>query len=576
MQVISTAGHVDHGKSTLLRALTGMEPDRWAEERSRGLTIDLGFVWTRIGGRTYAFVDVPGHERFIGNMLSGIGGTSAVLFVVAADAGWQPQSQEHLEIITALGIRRGILAVTRTDLADGTRAMEDAARRLRLAGLDLPALPVSAESGAGMDGLRAALGSLDTPPADPSHDVRFWLDRVFTVTGRGTVLTGTLREGTIREGDRLHLPDGVPVTVRGLHCLGRGVRHVSGPARVAINIRERLRPRRGDCLLTPGRWLGTGLTDVRPDDTGHLPGQMICHLGTAAVAARVRPLGADHARLTLSRPLPLRIGDRLVLRDPGNRHITGATVLDVLPPPLGRRRGSALRGQELAGYGDGPDGRAELGRRGLIKGAELQAMGADPPCAPVAGDWLADPGHWSVLADRLSELVDEHAGANSGAPGLPPEAARRALGLPDLALITALARERSLRMVDGRLLPAGRLLPPPTQRLLDALLEELRADPFQAPGAERISALGLSASALRAAEATGQIHYLDGSLVLLPDTARRALDVLAALPQPFTAADARKALRTSRRVLIPLLEHLDRHGHTVCHEDRSRTVRARL
>ncbi|TKK77171.1 selenocysteine-specific translation elongation factor, partial [Herbidospora galbida] len=306
MRVIATAGHVDHGKSTLLRALTGMEPDRWEEERRRGLTIDLGYVWTE----DLAFVDVPGHERFVGNMLAGVGPVTAVLFAVAADAGWSVQSQEHLEILHALGVGRGVLAVTRSDLADPGPVLADCRDRLRGTTLaDVPTTAVSAVTGHGLDDLRALLAAI--PPADPAPeaDVRLWIDRVFTVEGRGTVVTGTLGAGVIRVGDALRLGDD-DVRVRGLHSLNEAKAEVAAPARVAVNLRGGARPRRGHPLVTPGRWLDVRVLDVRVSGADRPPEHVTWHVGTAAEPARLRALGDDTVRVTLPRPLPLRVGDR--------------------------------------------------------------------------------------------------------------------------------------------------------------------------------------------------------------------------------------------------------------------------
>ena len=229
MHVIATAGHVDHGKSTLVRALTGIEPDRWAEERRRGMTIDLGYAWTTLAsGADVAFVDVPGHQRFIGNMLAGLGPAPAVLLVVAADEGWRPQSAEHLAAVDALGISRGLVVVTRSDLADPGPALAEALEqvgRTSLAGS--AALAVSARTGQGIEALRGALDDLvaSLPAPDRSGRTRLWVDRSFSVRGSGTVVTGTLGAGTIRLGDELvvHRTTGASqsVTVRGLQSLGQ-------------------------------------------------------------------------------------------------------------------------------------------------------------------------------------------------------------------------------------------------------------------------------------------------------------------------------------------------------------------
>lgn len=303
MRVIVTAGHVDHGKSTLVRRLTGMEPDRWAEERRRGLTIDLGFAWTRIGEEDVAFVDVPGHERFVPNMLAGAGPAPAVLFVVAADEGWMPQSAEHLAALDAFGVRRGLLVVTKADRADPAALTALALREIAATSLGaVPSVAVSGRTGAGLDRLRAAIAELTAglPAPDPDADVRLWIDRAFTVSGAGTVVTGTLSAGTIATGDELLLGP-ARVKVRALQALGEPHDRVSAVARVAVNLRGTARGdvRRGDVLLTPGRWRTTTEFDVRLRGAAaaDLHRELVLHLGTAAVPVRVRPLGTDTAQI---------------------------------------------------------------------------------------------------------------------------------------------------------------------------------------------------------------------------------------------------------------------------------------
>ena len=270
MQVIATAGHVDHGKSALVRALTGMEPDRWAEERRRGLTIDLGFAWMTLpDGERLAFVDVPGHERFVPNMLAGVGPVPAVLVVVAADGGWMPQSAEHLAAIDAVGIRHGLLVVTRCDLADPGPATRQAAEQIAATSLGrVEAVAVSAVTGAGLPDLRAALVRLvaSLPVPDAAAPVRLWVDRSFSIRGSGTVVTGTLPAGTVRSGQELLLtPSMRPARIRGIESLNEPVASVSGVARVALNLRGIPAdvPARGMALVDAGRWTMTKLADVR-------------------------------------------------------------------------------------------------------------------------------------------------------------------------------------------------------------------------------------------------------------------------------------------------------------------------
>jgi selenocysteine-specific elongation factor len=573
VHVVATAGHVDHGKSTLVRALTGMEPDRWAEERRRGMTIDLGFAWTALpSGDTVAFVDVPGHERFVPNMLAGAGPVPAALLVVAADGGWMPQSAEHLAALDALGVRHALLAVTRSDLADPAAATELAGEEIARTGLgEVEAVAVSGATGAGLDELRAALDRLlaRLPAPDPAAPVRLWVDRAFTIRGSGTVVTGTLGAGRLRAGDELEL-NGHPVRVRGLQSLGEAVPEIGAVARVAVNLRgvDRDQVGRGDALLTPDRYRATDLIDVRlhGDPVADLPPTVALHIGSAAVTARVRPLGPDTARLRLSRPLPLRLGDRALLRDPGRdgpRVAGGVTVLDVLPPPLNRRGEAAVRATALAGMHGRPDERDELRRRRLARRGDLARMGIRVTGTPVAGDWLADPEHWAGLRGRLAEAVARYAERHPLEPGAPTEALRQALDLPDRALVEALVTAPLVARAGriGVATPAD-ALPPALARALDAVRADLSATPFQAPDAHRLAALGLGPREIGAAVRAGALFRVAEGVVLLPGAVDDAVRVLATLPQPFTLSQARQALGTSRRVAVPLLELLDRRGAT--------------
>jgi selenocysteine-specific elongation factor len=590
MHVVATAGHVDHGKSTLVRALTGMEPDRWAEERRRGMTIDLGFAWTALSeGSTVAFVDVPGHERFVPNMLAGVGPVPAVMFVVAADEGWMPQSAEHLEALHALNVRHGLLAVTRSDLMDPELAREEALEYLAASTLGrIPAVCVSGATGAGLDELRAALSELVAalPTPDVDADVRLWIDRAFTIRGAGTVVTGTLAAGTLQVGDELEVvPGGRRVVVRGLQSLGAPVESAPAVARVAANLRgvPREAIHRGATLLTPGAFLTTRTVDVRlsaPSRHGDISGQtgptvpryvsmsgrlaVVLHVGTAAVPARVRPLGKDTARLSLSRELPLRIGDRALLRDPGTGRIpAGVTVLDVWPPALRRRGATVARAAELSTMDGTSDGVAELRRRGLVRRDELIAMGVPEPVeAPRAGGWLIDP---DVLAQRATDLaaaVTAYAAAHPLEPGMPLETARQVSEMPDARLVEPLLAAGGLTVAEGRVHVAG----PPTG-LPDALrsaIAELHAEfarrPFAAPEAHRLVELGLGAKQLAAAVRAGELLKIADGIYLAPGAEREAILRLRGLTSPFTLSQARQALDTTRRVAVPMMELLARRG----------------
>jgi selenocysteine-specific elongation factor len=581
MQVIATAGHVDHGKSTLIRALTGMEPDRWAEERRRGLTIDLGFAWTTLpSGATVAFVDVPGHQRFVPNMLAGVGSVPAALIVVAADDGWMPQSAEHLAALDALGVQHGLIAVTRSDLAEPGPATARAQAEVATTTLGrVPAVAVSGATGAGLDDLRTALDSLvrRLPEPDIEAPVRLWIDRAFTIRGSGTVVTGTLGAGRLRTGDRLELSGGRPVRVRALQALGRPSDTVDAVARVAVNLRgvEYDEVSRGDALLTPDRFTATDLVDVRliRGDVQALPRELMLHIGSAAVPAHVRPLGPDTVRVRLDHPLPLRFGDRALLRDPGRHHVVGGiTVLDVAAPALRRRGAAAARAADLAMVTGRPDARDELRRRRIVRRDTLQRMGIPVDLDPVAGDWLVDAEEWAALGARLAEEVAAHARENPLEPGLPVEDARRRLGLPDRALVEALVRA-PLTLKAGRVQSdAGNGLPHAVAQAVERLRADLSRRPFAAPDAPRLAELGLGPKQIGAAVRAGALLQLDQSVVLAPDALDAALSILARIPQPFTLSDARQALDTTRRVAVPLLERLDRAGHTRRLPDDRRTT----
>ncbi len=573
MHVVATAGHVDHGKSTLVRALTGMEPDRWAEERRRGMTIDLGYAWAALpSGEVLGFVDVPGHQRFIGNMLAGLGPAPAVLVVVAADEGWRRQSGEHLAAVDALGLAHGLLVVTRSDLADPAAAMGEARDQVRGSSLgDVEAVAVSGLTGAGLPELQAALDRLvvGLPPAVVDGPVRLWLDRSFSVRGSGTVVTGTLGAGTLRVGDELEL-HGRTVRIRGLQSLGQPYEQVAAVARVAVNLRgvEREEVERGDALLTPGAWREVAAMDLRLSvDPRELPAELLLHVGSTAVAVRLRPLGPDTARAVLHRPLPLRAGDRALLRDPGRQTVAaGALVLDADPPGLRRRGAAAERGSALVTAGAVPNLIDEVARRGAVRRAELQALGVATERGDgvvVHGDWLIAPARWTAWTRGLQAAVDAHARSAPLEGGLPHAAASHAVGLPDHRLLAPLAVAAGLESAAGRLSrPGVGVTLGAAEDAIAELEKRLAAEPMAAPEAPYLAALGLGVRELAAAERAGRLLRLREDVVLLPDGPARAMRVLAGLPQPFTLSQARVALGTTRRVAVPLLEHLDSRGWT--------------
>jgi len=609
MRVVCTAGHVDHGKSALVRALTGMEPDRFAEERRRGLTIDLGFAWAPIAGHTVAFVDLPGHERFIANMLAGAGAVELALFVVAADEGWMPQSQEHLDILDLLGVSCGLVAVTKADTVDADTL--DIAIELiteQLAGSSLQGIPVvgvSATTGVGLDNLRRLIGEvLDAAPAPVDRGrPRLWVDRSFSIRGAGTVVTGTLAEGTLHAGDELMLlPAARPVRVRAMECLKAPVSQAPPGSRVAMNLVgvERLEVGRGDALGRRGQWLAASRADawVRA-----LPGYEIgkrgawhVHAGSGEWLARIapvagRPIASDgFISIELEGAAPLCVGDRFVLREAGRRAtVGGGVVLD--PDPL-RAHGGAQRaarveelGRRLAALGD----RAALlalhvTERGAGDAARAAAaVGLAPTAAATAaeehklvmlGPALAAPEAASRWSAAVTAALQAHHRVNPVDRVVAKDIAARAAVTagcpPHLAghLLDALARS-------GTIMAEGPGLRHPDHAVrLDPAQAEKRRSLLAALDAARWNPPALSTAAARAGASPALLRELEaaGDLVrLAPDIAMSAGAITAAIDRlrtafaaegALTAARAKEVLGTSRKYALPLLEELDRRGAT--------------
>ena len=585
MPVVATAGHVDHGKSTLVRALTGTDPDRLAEERRRGLTIELGYAWTDLpGAGRVSFVDVPGHERFLGTMLAGVGPVPAVLFVVAADDPWMPQAAEHLAALDALGVGAAVVAVTRTDLADPAQAMACVRQQIRATTLrGAPVVPVSARTGEGLPQLRQAVSTMLTqlPAPSPAADIRLWADRAFRVEGAGVVVTGTLQEGTIRVGDELQHGSGPRLRVRGMEALGRSREQVCGVARVALNLTGKGVDQlgRGSALLTPERWLSTSTVDVRlscPQEARDLPEQLTLHIGAGRLGCHLRPLDKTTARLRLDHPLPLRPGDRALLRDPGSRAAFGVQVLDPAPAPLARRGDAVRRADQLSRHPGIPDLSWEVGTRGPVDASFLTLLGVDPHARTAGvvrmGSTLLSTSDVVTLRARIVDVVTEDARRLPLTLGLTPTALARELGLDRAELVEALV-EPPLYLTRGRvtLRSPGRV-PPSLERPLAVLRQDLAKNPYAAPSLDRLRELGLDARAVAALHSSGHLLRVGDGVVLLPGAEHAAVTLLAELPQPFTTSEARQALSTSRRVVLPLLAYLDHQGITRRLPDDRRTV----
>lgn len=585
MHVIATAGHVDHGKSTLLHVLTGSDPDRLDEEQRRGMSIQLGYCWTHLrGAGDVAFVDVPGHERFVSTMLAGVGPVPAVLFAVAADDPWMPQAAEHLAALDALGVSRAVIAVTRADLADPMPAMTLARQQVRSTTLKgSPVVPVSARTGQGLEELRRALATMVTalPTPSPTACVRLWVDRVFRIEGTGLVVTGTLQEGMIRVGDELQHESGARLKVRGLESLGRPREQIGGVARVALNLTgKRVEAvSRGSALVTPGRWLSTSTIDVRlsgGEVSQRLPERPVLHIGATRLGCHVRPLDDTHLRLRLERPLPLRLGDKALLRDPGTRLVAGVRVLDAAPPALDRRGSAAKRADQLTRHPGIPDLAWEVATRGPVEASMLALLGVDPG-SRAGGVVRLDATLLSTtdvvtLRARIVDLVTQETRRVPLSLGLTPTVLAASLGLGHSDLVEALVKP-PLYLNGGRVtLRSPGSVPPSLERPLGALRRELGQAPYAAPTVERLRELGLDARAVAALHSSGHLLRVGDGVVLLPGADHTAVKVLAELPQPFTTSEARQALGTSRRVALPLLAYLDHQGLTRRLPDDRRTL----
>jgi selenocysteine-specific elongation factor len=598
--VVATAGHVDHGKSSLVARLTGMDPDRLGEEKRRGLTIELGYVWRTLpSGRELGFVDVPGHERFVRTMLAGVGPVRLVLFVVAADEGWKPQSEEHLEIVDVLGVDGAVIALTKADLADEAGlARVGAEVAERVSGTLLESCPViacSSSTGRGLDELVEALDRMLAAAPEPERDgrPRQFVDRVFTITGAGTVVTGTLTGGPIAVGDEVELvPAGIRARVRGLQTHHRDVDVARPVSRVAANLTgvERDRIARGDVLTRPGLWRATTVLEARITPVRSLDspltqrGAFKLHAGAAERNAFLRlyesravPRDGAFARITLSEPLVVDVGDRFVLRESGRREtVAGGVVLDPHPP---RRAGpdatARLEHRERTARASLPA--LLVSERGAVTHAEVLAVTGAAPSAieaaqPVGDRWMSE----SLLAD-VSSAVETRLATfhreDPAAAGLAVAHVRRtvvaslaAAGAPtDQELTDALID----RLCDGGLLaPEGNLLRlsthvPRTGEVVARVVDLVREAEPTPPTIAELVADGASPSLLDAAVRSGALIRISPDLVLTEGFVRRAEELVrAAGERGVTVSAVREGLGTTRKYAVPLLEHLDRTGVT--------------
>ena len=596
MPVIGTGGHVDHGKSTLVRALTGRDPDRWQEEKERGLTIDLGFAWTRLDGREVSFVDVPGHERFIKNMLAGTGGFDVALMVVAADEGWMPQSEEHLAVLDLLGIRHGVVAITKIDRADSDLVeLATLETEERLAGTSLetaPIVPVSAVTGEGLTELRATLSRvLAKAPVGKKGRTRLWIDRVFPVSGAGTVVTGTLIGGPLSVGDRVEvLPGALAGRVRSLQAHEAKRTSIPAGTRAAAGIAglDRRKVSRGSMLGMPGEWVPSSslLVTVRSARYVKRPlsrrGAYQMHLGSGSWPVRLVPAGLleDEAVAVLrpERPVPVQMGDRFVLRDVGRRLIVaGGRIIEPIAPRKGRDARSAAAVLRPA-LDRSVDHRATvlLEWRGVEQTAVLAAhSGGGPPNGAVStGGMLMAPGHAAGLAAEARLVTAEFHADHPLRPGIPKAslASRLGIGAETLAAVLALAdgleQHGSMVALEDFSATLSEADEVEWRRVRDAL----EAD---GPAVPRLKELDVDPELLHALLRQGRLIRISDDLVYLPEQLDGLMRRLADLPIRFTVALFRDTTGLTRKYAVPLLEWMDQQGATVRFGDE-RSVPARV
>ncbi len=609
MRVIGTAGHVDHGKSTLVRKLTGIDPDRLEEEKSREMTIDLGFAWLDMpSGETVGIIDVPGHRDFIENMLAGVGGIDAVLLVIAADEGVMPQTREHLAILDLLGIENGLIVLTKIDMVDDPDWLDlveqdvlDIIQSTNLA--NAPVLRVSAQTGEGLPELINQLGNLlnTMPPNLDYHQPRLSLDRIFTVSGFGTVVTGTLLGGTLQVGDEIEIqPSNLRGRIRGLQSYKQPVEQAQPGSRVAINISgiEKSALKRGQVLTYPRQLQPTVLADVYfrhlPDASRNLKhnAQVKVFVGAAESMAHVRLLDAETLppntegwlQIRLEQPLTLAQGDRFILRYPSPSETIGGGL--VVNPQPGRRwrrfqpdvieqlemrlTGTSAERVTQAANQPQPIKRSAIQKETNLTDDELdsaigEALQSGHLIEYSDGTFLAAVQHHSLLQAMRQQLEAFHA-SNPLRRGMSREQLRSQLNIKQ-ATLTLLLDSQSAILADGTLLSlAGHEIrfTPAQQAGVNQLKAQLDAEPFTPPSYQEALQM-VGEEVLLALIDQGGIVQVQPDIIFAAATYQQMIDgVLELIDQngEITTGQLRDHFNTTRKYAIGLLEHLDQRGIT--------------
>jgi selenocysteine-specific elongation factor len=592
--VVGTAGHIDHGKSTLITALTGIDPDRLAEEKRRGMTIDLGFAHLRLpSGLEIGIVDVPGHARFIRNMLAGTHGLDAVMLVIAADEGVMPQTREHLEIIDLLDVRHGVVVLSKVDLVDAewlALVTSEVLATLKHTSLDgAPLIPFSAVSGEGKAELVAELDAL-LEAAASRPDLgrpRLPIDRVFTMSGFGTVVTGTLVDGTLTVGEELEVvPRGRLARVRGLQQHNRKVDTASPGSRVAANLTgvDKDELARGDVLARPKTLNATRRIDATVRVLASAPQslrhgvELLLHTGTSEVGCRVILLEGDEivagaqgwVQLYLDRPIAAAAQDRFILRVPSpSATIAGGRFVDVNPRKHARRDSVVRESLERRAAGDVLQEELRKYPRGVTAIALLKATMA--PEADVAalkakrvGEWLFDPGAWQSISERAIRELETYHSMHPLRAGMAREELRNKLGVPPgsfPSVLQGLAEDGRVAERDGSLaLPAHRV-ELPVDGAAGPLLEVLGRQPLAPPSlSEATRESGASAEVVRALAQRGDIVRVGDDVAFTKDAYEMAVAMVREIISDggsITVAQLRDRMGASRRPVLALLEHLD-------------------
>ncbi len=593
--MVGTAGHIDHGKSTLITAMTGIDPDRLAEEKRRGMTIDLGFAhMTLPSGREIGIVDVPGHARFIRNMLAGAHGLDAVLLVIAADEGIMPQTREHLEIVDLLDVKRGLVVLSKLDLVEPDwleLVKAEVAEALQGTSLEgAPTLGVSAVSGEGMPELLAALDLLldSTDSRTDSERPRLPIDRVFTMSGFGTVVTGTLVDGSLSVGEELEVvPSGRTVRVRGLQRHNAKVDKVEPGNRVAVNLvgLEKTELSRGDVLALPNTIQTSRRIDASVRVLASAPqplrhgADVLLHTGTVDAGSRVIVLGGGEiaagargfVQLYLDRPIAAFAGDRFVLRVPSpSATVAGGRFIDVAPRKHARHdpavRNSLVRRvagdvleEELVKYPRGVRVAA------LLKATLADNVEVDRLKARRIGDWLFSDEAWAAVSARATLELDTYHEAHPLRPGMAREELRSRLGVQAASYASVLQG----LVDDGRVVERDGWLASPDHRVeletaggpAAELLRLISIQPFAPPSLpEAMQKSGATPEMVRALAQRGDLVKVSDEVAFSRDAYAAAIDVVKEIitaQGSVTVALLRDRMGASRRPVLALLEHLD-------------------